>query len=45
LISILYKALADNTNDAAVEITNAERQIDFEHNDRKFRVVLSAPRT
>ena len=26
-------------------ITNAERQIDFEYNGRKFRVVLSAPRT
>ena len=45
LISILYKALADNTNDAVVDITNAERQIDFEHNGRKFRVVLSAPRS
>ena len=45
LISILYKVLADNTNDAVVEITNAERQIDFEHNGRKFRVVLSAPRS
>lgn len=45
LISILYKALADNTNDAVVDITNAERQIDFGHNGRKFRVVLSAPRS
>lgn len=45
LISILYKTLADNTNDAVVNITNAERQIDFEHNGRKFRVVLSAPRS
>lgn len=45
LISVLYKALADNTNDAVVDITNAERQIDFEHNGRKFRVVLSAPRS
>jgi hypothetical protein len=26
-------------------ITNAERQIDFVYNGRKFRVVLSAPRT
>ena len=26
-------------------ITNAERQIDFEFNGRKFRVVLSAPRS
>ena len=45
LISILYKALADNTNDAVVDITNPERQIDFEFNGRKFRVVLSAPRS
>lgn len=26
-------------------VTNIERQIDFEYNGRKFRVVLSAPRT
>lgn len=26
-------------------VTNAERQIDFVYNGRKFRVVLSAPRT
>lgn len=26
-------------------VTNVERQIDFEYNGRKFRVVLSAPRT
>lgn len=26
-------------------ITNPERQIDFTYNDRKFRLVLSAPRT
>jgi hypothetical protein len=45
LISVLYKALAENTNDAVVDITNPERQIDFEHNGRKFRVVLSAPRS
>jgi hypothetical protein len=25
--------------------TNIERQIDFVYNDRKFRIVLSAPRT
>lgn len=45
LIEILYKTLADNTNDAEVNITNPERQIDFTHNGRKFRVVLSAPRS
>lgn len=26
-------------------VTNVERQIDFEYNGRKFRVVLSAPRS
>ena len=28
-----------------VEITNPERQIDFVYNGRKFRIVLSAPRS
>lgn len=28
-----------------VTVTNPERQIDFEFNNRKFRVVLSAPRS
>ena len=27
-----------------IEVTNAERQLDFTVNNRKFRVVLSAPR-
>jgi len=27
-----------------ITITNPERQIDFVYNDRKFRIVLSAPR-
>lgn len=31
--------------DKALTITNPERQIDFVYNDRKFRIVLSAPRT
>lgn len=30
--------------DGEPTITNAERQIDFEFNGRKFRIVLSAPR-
>ena len=43
LIETLELALlpfAENEN-----ITNAERQIDFEYNGRKFRIVLSAPRS
>lgn len=51
LIKLFYEALT-NCDDAKmsadgeceVEITNAERQIDFIYNQRKFRIVLSAPR-
>lgn len=38
--SIVQNLIADN-----VIVTNPERQIDFEYHGRKFRVVLSAPRT
>lgn len=31
-----------STND--IDVTNIERQIDFKVDDRKFRIVLSAPR-
>lgn len=51
LIKLFYEALT-NCDDAKMsadgecvaEITNAERQIDFIYNQRKFRIVLSAPR-
>ena len=42
LISEIVKALAECDK---VEITNPERQIDFEFSGRKFRIVLSAPRS
>ena len=42
LISVIVKALAECDK---VEITNPERQIDFEFSGRKFRIVLSAPRS
>ena len=45
LIHLLADCLGmvtENENDLTV--TNAERQIDFVYNGRKFRVVLSAPR-
>ncbi len=50
LIDLINKALAASddpkfTETPNIEITNPERQIDFVYNDRKFRVVLSAPRT
>ena len=38
--SIVQNLIADN-----VIVTNPERQIDFEYHGRKFRIVLSAPRT
>lgn len=43
IIEVLDSALCDLVDN--VTVTNAERQIDFEYNGRKFRVVLSAPRT
>lgn len=42
LIAEIVKALAKCDK---VEITNPERQIDFEFSGRKFRIVLSAPRS
>ena len=44
LIQVLVNALA-NGEITEYSVTNPERQIDFEFNNRKFRVVLSAPRT
>ena len=44
----LIEMLASTINlitDQEPTITNAERQIDFVYNGRKFRVVLSAPRS
>ena len=43
LIQILVNALAKNEV-SEPEVTNPERQIDFIFNNRKFRIVLSAPR-
>ena len=51
LIKLFYEALTNCDDvkmsadgECVVEITNAERQIDFIYNQRKFRIVLSAPR-
>jgi hypothetical protein len=44
LVDLLASALGMVTENAPT-ITNAERQIDFEYQGRKFRVVLSAPRS
>ena len=44
LVELLASAVGMVAEDEPT-VTNAERQIDFEFNGRKFRVVLSAPRT
>ena len=43
IIQAIDEVLCDLVDN--VTVTNIERQIDFEYNDRKFRVVLSAPRS
>ena len=43
LVELLAAAVAMATENAPT-VTNVERQIDFEFNGRKFRIVLSAPR-
>ena len=46
LIHLLADCLGMVTaNENDLTVTNAERQIDFVYNNRKFRIVLSAPRT
>ena len=46
LISLLYSTLhsADDPSCENIEVTNPERQIDFNMNGRRFRLILSAPR-
>lgn len=44
LIELLRSAVA-MVAESAPTVTNVERQIDFEFNGRKFRIVLSAPRS
>lgn len=50
LIALLNSALVNSDNEGftetpQIEITNPERQIDFVFSGRKFRIVLSAPRS
>lgn len=42
LIDILIDTIEQNCG--KVEIINAEREIEFKYNDRKFKITLSAPR-
>lgn len=42
LVDILIDTIEQNCG--KVEVINAEREIEFKHNDRKFKITLSAPR-
>lgn len=44
LIDLLAETIKEQECCNALDITNAERQIDFEWGGRKLRIVLSAPR-
>ena len=44
LIAAIEAALVSVADEAAIEVTNIERQLDFTVEGRRFRVVLSAPR-
>lgn len=45
LINQILKMLEAETEISEIEKTNPERQIDFIFQNRKFRIVLSAPRS
>ena len=42
LVDILIDTIEQNCG--KVEVINAEREIEFKYNDRKFKITLSAPR-
>ena len=42
ILSVLDDALCDLVDD--VTVTNPERQLDFVYNDKRYRIILSAPR-
>ena len=44
LIDALAKELEKHADSGTVNITNAEREIELVFHDRKFKIVLSAPR-
>ena len=45
LIDTFVRALKDHAPQIDFEVTNPEREIILKYGDRKFKVVLSAPRT
>jgi hypothetical protein len=44
-MKILETAIKYNPQTADFEMTNPEREINFTYNGRKFKIVLSAPRS
>lgn len=45
LIATIEKAIKELNGVTSLEVTNSEREMIFFYNDRKFKIVLSAPRT
>lgn len=45
LIDLLVKTVSNQQGCVLLEITNQEREFLFTYNDRKFKIVLSAPRS
>ena len=45
IFDLFRETCVDDEPIAEIKITNPERQLDFEYHGRKFRVVLSAPRS
>ena len=44
LINLITETLENITDNGTVEITNPEREMMFSYGNRKFKIVLSAPR-
>lgn len=45
LINLLFDGINDNTKADKFQIINAEREFIFEYKNKKYKVVLSCPRT
>ena len=45
IISLIAETVENITDEGTVYINNAEREIEFVKNGRKFKIVLSCPRT
>ena len=45
LIDLIQSVLTKENQVNGLDISNIEREINFKYNDRKFKIVLSAPRS